>query len=251
MATPLQLYQLLPDVLGRVEEDLPPAYSNPPAPPNPTGAPDGPTFWNLRGEVYVAMVDAMFMAALASGTVQQTSVSVTLAPETTYFALQNNTAIGIPKGVIAALRMRAPYEVRKTTLRSLDNLTPTWQQAPASDTIVSWFPLGVSMFGIYPQLEDEADVVMDFLISPVNQARPYDGTQPIPFQQEFTTLLTKFSAASLRTKEGTAEAEEADVVYQQFMDKMRALTAFQSRLDSMVFTTAFGAASRVNFRESV
>lgn len=251
MATPLILYDLLPDILSRLEEDLPAAYNNPPVPPNPGGAPDGPIFWSLKGEIYVQMVDALFEAALITGTVQLQDVMVTLQAGMTYYPLQNNTAMGIPKGVVAALRMRAPYNIRKTTLKALDDYDPSWQQQVASSQVRGWFPLGTSQFGIYPQLAADTQVLMDFIYTPVNQPRPYDGTQVIPLQQEFNDLVTTYAAAMLRTKEGGAEAEEADVVYDAFITRMKSLSGFQNRLDSLDYSMAFGAASRVNPREVV
>ena len=225
MATLLTLSQLLPDMLGRIEENVE----------------DGPVFWNLSGEVYVAMVDAMYEAAMVTGVVQQSSVAVTLAAEQTYFSIQNNVAIGIPKGVIAALRMRAPWQIRKTTLKGLDDYDPRWSIQPPAQQITAWFPLGTSMFGIYPQLAYESVVTMDFLISPVNEYRPYTGTESVPFQQEFADLVSQYAAAMLRSKEGGAEAEEADVVFQEFMRNMKVLSAFQTRVDSLVYSSSFGA----------
>ena len=113
------LSDLLSDVLGRVDEENP------------------PVFWSLANEVYVAMVDALFEATLITGVVQANNVQVTLAANTTYFSLQNNTSIGIPAGVISALRMRAPWAIRKTTLTGLDNYYPSWQQATPGSQIVA------------------------------------------------------------------------------------------------------------------
>lgn len=243
MASPLTLIDLLPDILSRVEENLPDG--------NPAGAPAGPIFWNLRGEVYVQMVDAMFEAALATGTVQASSVLVTLAAETTYFPLQNAVDIGVPRGVVVALRLRAPYAIKKTTLNALDDNYPAWQQAVPGSQILAWFPLGISYFGIYPQLAEEAQVTMDFIVSPVNQPRPYDGTQQVPLQQEFGDLLTQYAAGMLRSKEGGAEAEEADVVTNAYMSRMKALSLFQTRIDSLDYSLAFGGQSRPNPRNVV
>lgn len=224
---------LLNTVLGRIEENNP------------------PIFWNLTGEVYVQMVEAMYEASLISGLVQQNDVTVTLPANTTYFNLQNNTSIGIPKGVVAALRMRAPYPIRKVTLKSLDDMIPTWQQSGPSDTTTAWFPLGTSMFGIYPQLADPAEVVMDFLISPVNEYRPYNGSETIPFQVEFSDLISKYAAANLRAKESGAESEEAAIVYEQYLGRIKALSAFSGRLDSLVFSASTGAEAQVNTRSAV
>lgn len=248
MATPpLTIYDLLPDILSRLEEDLPAGYNSVTAPPNPQGAPDGPVFWRLKGEIYVQMVEAMFQAALLTGFVQKNDVPVTLTAGFTYYPLQNsNLNIGLPPGIIAPIRMRAPYQIRKTTQSALDLNRPTWQQEDATDQILAWFPLGVSYFGIYPQGLYDQTVLMDFIVCPVNQPRPYDGTQTVPFNVEFYDLLSQYAASMLRTKEGGAEAEEADVVFNAFASRMKELSMFQSRIDSLDYSPAFGGASRVN-----
>ena len=192
----------------------------------------------------------MFEAALVTGVVQLVSQSVTLAANTTYFALQGPSAV-VPKGCLAAIRMRAAYPIRKATLKGLDDMIPTWQQATPGTQLIAWFPLGVSMFGIYPQFSVESDVVMDFIYSPVNELRPYTGNETIPFQVEFNDLISQYAAAMLRAKEGGAEAEEAATVYQEYMGNLKALSAFQGRLDSLVFSGAFGGRSQVNPRTIV
>jgi len=244
----MTLQDLLPDVLGRTEE------SNP------------PVFWSLVGEVYVQMIDAMFEAALMTGVVQQTNVLVTLQPGVTYFALQSSSvgygqgpyggggyggSIGVPKGTIAALRLKAPYAVRKTSLSALDSYFPAWQQAAPSDQIVAWFPLGTSGFGIYPQLADETQVTMDFLLSPCNQYRPYSGSILVPFQIEFSNLISMYAAAMCRAKESGSESEEAEVVFQDFLGKVKDLSLWQTRLDSLTYSSAYGAQSRPSVREVV
>lgn len=217
------LSDLMPDVLGRIEENLPTAQ--PPAIP-------GPVFWNLTGEVYPQMVDAMFEAALVTATVQFYSVQVSLAANTTYFT--------IPKGAIAPIRMKAPYTIRKVSLDGLDMMMPNWQQLAAGTQIQGWFPLGTTGFGIYPQLTADAKVVMDFIASPTNKIRPYNGTESVPFQTEFTDLIAQYAAALLRSKEGGAEAEESNVVYEQYLQAMKNLSAFQSRINELDFSAAFG-----------
>lgn len=249
----LTLSSLLPDVLGRIEEALPAA------------TPPGPVFWSLTGEVYPAMVDGIFEAALITGVVQLVSQQITLAADTTYFSLQaSGTGYGsggygqggyggsviVPVGVIAPLRMKAPYGVRKSSLKSLDDMNPGWQQAAPGAQIISWFPLGVSGFGIYPQLTQQQNVVMDFLQCPINQPRPLTGNETIPLQHEFADLLSKYAAAQLRAKEAGAEAEEADTVFQEYLSEVRDLSLFQGRVDSLVYSSAYGARSQVNSKTS-
>ena len=105
----LTLSSLLNDVLNRVEEAQPPA---------------GPIFWSLTGEVYPAMVDGIFEASLITGVVQLVSVLVTLTPNTTWFSLQASggglyASPAVPVGIVAPLRMKAPYGIRKCSLKSL------------------------------------------------------------------------------------------------------------------------------------
>ena len=132
----MDLGDLVNDLCGRVEE-LPP--------------PNGPIFWNETYEFLPSLVDAMFEAALITGTVQAINIPVNLAANTTYFALQNNTAIGIPAGVIAALRLRLPWPIRKTSLKGLSDIIPGWQNVPPATSLRAWFPLGTSAFGIFPK----------------------------------------------------------------------------------------------------
>ena len=68
----------------------------------------------------------------------------------------------------------------------------------------------------------------------------------IPFQAEFSSLLSKFGAAMLRSKEGGSEAEESDVAYQEYLSAVKSLTMFQNRVDSLVYSMASGARSLVN-----
>jgi hypothetical protein len=232
------LSDLLNDILGRVEEST------------PTDPSPGPIFWNLTGEVYPAMVQAMFEAALITGVVQVNSLAVTLAANQTYFDIQGAASV-VPKGMLAPLRLKAPYPIRKTTLNGLDLMKPSWQQAAPTDQMIAWFPLGVSKFGIYPQLNAEATVVMDFISSPVNHSTPYTGTETLPFQVEFNDLLSQYGAAFLRSKEGGAEAEEGAVVYEDYLGRIKALSAFQGRLDNLVFTGAVGGRTQVNPRTVV
>jgi hypothetical protein len=241
---PLTLSSLLNDVCGRIEE-----------------TPGATVFWNTTGEIYPAMVDGIFEAALITGVVQLVSQQITLAPNVTWFSLQpSGTGYGqggygqggyggsviVPVGVIAPLRMKAPYGIRKTSLKSLDDMQTNWEQWEPASQIIAWGPLGVSGFFIWPQLAQQQNVIMDFLVSPVNQSRPLTGNEPIPLQTEFCDLLSKYGAAQLRTKEGGQEAEEASLVFEEYMAELKDLSIFQNRIDSLTFSAAYGARSQVN-----
>ena len=237
----MTLADLLPDLAGRVEET----------------DPNNPVFWSLTYEFLPSLVDAMFEASLVTGTVQVHDIQITLAAGTTYFDLQNNTGIGIPAGVVAALRLKAPYAIRKTTVQNLDATVPGWQsEAPLPPTtrgsnIKAWFPLGVSKFGIYPQLAADSVVTMDFLVAPTTAVRPYTTGIAVPLQEEFSDLLPMYAAVVCRAKELGAESEEADTVMNEYMQAVKQLSLFQSRLDQLVMTKNYGAKMQVNNRELV
>jgi hypothetical protein len=231
----MTLADLTSDLAGRLEETDPAA----------------PVFWSLTYEFLPALVDSMFEAALITGTVQAINIPVTLAKNTTYFSLQNNTAIGIPAGVIAALRLRLPWPIRKTTLAGLDDMVPSWQQEAPGTTLKAWGPLGVSAFFVYPQLASPQQCVMDFIVSPVTVPRPYAPTIPVPYQTEFTSAFPEYAAVMLRAKELGAESEEASTVLNEYMAQMRTLSLFQNRLDSLNLTSAYGAKAGVQRREVV
>lgn len=241
----MTLNDLLPDVLGRLEENCETGF---------------PIFWNQTYEILPALVDAMFEAALLSGVVQAVGIPVTLAAETTFFSFTDSPgfgsgnyqgADGIPEGVIAALRMRGPATLRKVSLKALDDVHPGWQKLAPSTKLRGWFPLGVSGFGIWPQLSVESQVVMDFIVSPVNAPRPYATTLPVPFQEEFTSAFPEYAATMLRAKELGAETEEAETVLTSYLDKMKQLSIFQNRLDDLVFTGPYGGNVQPNPRELV
>lgn len=226
----MTLADLLPDALGKIEENVPSA-----------GNPAAPIFWSLVGEVYPCLVDAMNEAALLTGVVQLNGQQMKLAKNTTYFSA--------PKGTMGAIRMKAPYPIRKVSLRGLDDMVSTWQAAAPAAQIQAWFPVGVNQFGIYPQLSAEAVVTMDFLAYPVQQGRPLSGSVTVPFQVEFGDAFSEYAAVMLRSKEGGAEAEEAAVVYQEYLGQMKSLSAFQGRLDDLVRTAAWGGMVQANPRK--
>lgn len=239
----MTLNDLLPDVLGRLEENV------------EVGA---PIFWQQTPEILPELVDAMFEAALLTGVVQAVNIPITLPAGTTYFALGPGTsfgggnyaaATGLPGGVVAALRMKAPWTIRKVSLKGLGDVVPNWENIPPATQIKAWFPLGISAFGIWPQFSVESIVVMDFIVSPVTQGRPYNTGITVPFQEEFTDAFSQYAAVMLRSKELGAEIEESETVMNDYLDKMKSLSMFQNRLDSLIFTQSLGSRAQVNKKE--
>ncbi len=204
-----------------------------------------PIFWDLQFEVFPILVEAMNDASLLTGTVQVSQSALLTIPA-------NSTFITMPQNVVALLRIAGPTAVKKTDVYSLDQIMPGWEAMggasanPPVQQIQYWFPVGLNQFGVFPQLTVPQNVQIDYLAYPVTVPTPYTGNEPVPFQLEFQDALIDYAAHVLRLKESGYEFQASQAVYQDFLDTMRALTAFQSRHDSLVFNTATGARVRVN-----
>lgn len=205
--------------------------------------PAAPVYWT-QYEVYTALVEAMNEAALLTGVVQTVQSTTIDLPTDTNF-------VPMPTGAIALLRVVAAQAVQKTELFVLDQLIPSWETQggaganPAVQKIQYWFPLGLDQFGIYPKLTADQQVKVTYLSYPVAETRPYTGAETVPFQVEFQDALQQYAAHILRMKEATAEFDESQAIYQQFLDTMRSLSVFQARHDSLVFSRSIGAPVRV------
>lgn len=201
--------------------------------------PAGPgIFWSYEDEILPAVVEAMNEAAMLTGVVQTAQTQpYTIAANTSYFPL--------PKNAIALIRVLSPAYTRKTSVFALDNLNRSWQ----NDTglaIQAWFPAGVTMFGVYPQVTAEVQVMLTYLAYPVTVPPPYTGNEPVPFQSEFHESLEQYAAHVLRLKEAGQDFEGSQTIYQEFLKTMGTLDAFETRRDSLTFTRGVGASVRVN-----
>jgi hypothetical protein len=50
----------------------------------------------------------------------------------------------------------------------------------------------------------------------------------------------------LRAKEAGQEADEAGIVFEEYMNELKDLSLFQNRIDSLVYSSAYGGRSQVN-----
>jgi len=235
--SPITLNSLVPDVLSRLEEN----------------EENGPIFYSLVNEVLPELVDAMFEASLLTGIVQATNVRVTLPAFQNYFSYsgtftEGGASITVPAGVVAGLRLKAPYPIRKVSLKGLSDVIPGWQNTAPSQQLRAWFPLGTSGFGIFPALSVESDVVMDFIVSPAPVPRPYNVNIPVPFPEQYTDAFSMLAATLLRSKELGNELAEAQIILNQFLEKMRELSVYQNRLDSLVYTQSSGSQAQTSMR---
>ncbi len=202
----------------------------------PQGAPG--IFWSYQNEVLPAVVEAMNEASLLTGVVQTVQTAPVTIPA-------NTTWLPLPQNAIALIRVLGPVYLRKTSVFALDNLNRYWRNDTGAE-LQSWFPLGVTKWGVYPQLTAQQQVMVTYLAYPVTVPPPYTGNETVPFQIEFTESLEQYASHVLRLKEAGQDFAASQGIYQAFLATMRTLDAFETRHDSLVFTKAVGAAVQVN-----
>lgn len=197
-----------------------------------------PVFWNLQGELYQFIVEAMNEAALITGEPQiRQLVPFTLAANTTLFTL--------PTSMLALLRLQAPAWIPKTSLWDLDRMLPGWESdvGTAPDY---WFPYGLNQFGIHPMLNASITCFLTSIAVPVPTSAPYTGTEPVDFQNEYIDGFADYAGHACTLKEGGQEFIQSSKLYDRFLAKMTDLSSFAYRKGSLRFTRTVGAPAAVN-----
>jgi hypothetical protein len=207
-------------VLGRIEE------ANP------------PVFWNLQGEIYDFIVEAMNEATMITGEPEiRQLLPFTLAANTTLFT--------VPAPLVALLRIQAPNWVEKTTLWDLDRMSPGWE-SDVGAVPDYWFPYGLTQFGIHPQLSQSTQVFLTGIALPIPTGAPYTGTELVPFQSEYSDGFEDYAAHICTLKEGGEEFKQSLKVYGRYLDSMAQLSNFSYRKGSLRFSRVVGAPASVS-----
>lgn len=196
-----------------------------------------PVFWDLQGEIYPFLIEAMNEATMITGEPQMRQGNpFTLTANTTIFQ--------IPSTMVALLRIQAPNWVEKTSLWDLDRITPGWE-SDVGDTIDSWFPIGMTQFGIHPQLTQDTQVFLTGVRIPITSPQPYTGAEVIPFQLEYTDDFEDYAAHICGLKEGGEEFKQSSKLYDRFLAGMVEMSNFAYRKGSLRFTRGVGAPAAV------
>ena len=200
--------------------------------------PVGPgIFWDRVNEIYVTLVEAQNEATLITGEPEiRQAIPFTLTANTTVFTL--------PSAAVGLIRIQAPNWLDKTSLWDMDRMLPGWE-TDIGTVPDYWFPIGLTQFGIHPQLEADAQAFLTYIALPVPTGRPFTGAEPIDFQQEFMEGFADYSAHVLQLKEGGEEFLQSAKLYDRFLSKMVELSNFSWRKGSLRFTRAVGAPARV------
>jgi hypothetical protein len=199
-------------------------------------------FWDYTNEIFPIVVEAVNEASMLTGDVLTINQSFTIPASTTYLAM--------PKNAIAITRVIGPAPIKKYDIFQLDNLLRGWQSMIGAPAIQGWFPLGMTLWGVFPQLQADQRVTLSYLAYPVAETTPYTGNEDLPIQSEYYQSVENYAEHVLRLKEAGQEFEISQQSYQEFLDGMQSLSRLQARRDNLVFSKTMGASVRTNYVES-
>lgn len=200
------------------------------------------TFWSESFEAFTAVNEALCEATLLVGRPTQTvSLQIAIQP--------NQWIQPMPLGLLAITDIQGPGIQRwKWTLRDMDfgqvvNGGNWENDVTPGQTIYRWFPLGFTMFGVWPSVPHVQYVTITGIQSPIQSGWPFIGAQTINLHDEFLQALEKYAAHYLRLKESGAEFKASMALYEGFLNDMKRMTAIEDRRDPYIFTRGVGVAA--------
>ena len=194
-------------------------------------------FWDLQNEIYPIVAEMMNAATLMTGEPQMRSLS-------NYNLTPNSNVQPMPAGALAILRVDGPGTVLKTSVYDLDRFSHGWEGV-LGPQIEYWFPIGLTQFGVYPQVPTAQRLVISYIMLPVTMVSTYDGTENVPFQAEYSFGFVEGAAAMARLKEGGAEFTQGISEYDKLIDKLAQLGKFGWRKGACRFTRALGIQAEI------
>jgi hypothetical protein len=102
------------------------------------------------------------------------------------------------------------------------------------------------MFVVHPAPSQPQTVNVTAIQYPVTSTWPYDGTQAVPFEDNFFQLLEEYAAHYCRIKEMGGEFQEGMKLFESYLQGAKRMSAIQDRRDPLIFTSGYGAAGRTN-----
>jgi hypothetical protein len=207
-------------------------------------------FWSIKNEIRPLLAEAMNEATLIAGLPQVRSKTLfTLTANTRFFSL--------PAPAFVLVRMDGPGTIEKTSFWALDQDHYTWEKEFGGygsglygagpygvnhfgEQILKWFPFGIGQFGVWPLLSASVQVFLTTINLPVTVARPYTGTETVPFSTEYLEGLVNSAACVARLKEGGRDFMDGLKFYESFLSRMVELSKFGDRISKLRFTRAVG-----------
>ena len=207
----------------------------------PVGSPG--FWWSRQFEIYSALIEAANDLMLLVGRPTQiVNFPFTLLPNTVWQT--------VPKGWLLITDIDgADGPLYKVNLYDLDYLQSSWGadwQQDVDDTAKRWCPIGFNMFVVHPAVSTPQVVNMAAIQYPTTDPWPYDGTETVPFEDNYFEALEIYAAAYARLKELGGEAQIGFQMLEQYLGIAKRMTAISDRRDPLIFTMGYGSAGRTN-----
>lgn len=201
------------------------------------------SWWSRQYELYTAIIEACNDLILLVGRpTQEVDVPFNLVPNTVWQT--------VPKGLFAITDIQgAGSPLYKVNLYDLDYFQSSWGSDWEQDVDTAarrWCPLGFNMFVVHPAVNVSQTVHLYGISYPTTSTWPYDGTQTVPFSDEFFVALEEYAAHYARIKETGLEHQEGVNLLQSYMNSARRMSQIQDLRDPLLFTSGFGASMNVD-----
>jgi hypothetical protein len=118
--------------------------------------------------------------------------------------------------------------IKKLFAVDLDRDNPGWE-FDLGTTVKRWFPIGMTLFGVYPTLTQPQQVQVTVVGFPIPTGQPYSGAEISPFRQEYNDAFHEYAHHVCRLKESGPDFQESLPAYQAWVDKLVELTRFAAR----------------------
>jgi hypothetical protein len=200
-----------------------------------------PIFWSVPSEIRVFLVEAMNEAALLTGEpeIRYTTNQAAAGGPLVLPAGQNVVQLNQNVPLFGMMRLESSGTVKKTTVWDMDRFLPGWEN-DTGDLPDFWFPIGLTLFGIHPQLNAPVNVIVSGIAEPITSPRPYTGAESVDYQEEYRDALVDYAAHIAGLKEGTKEFMDSIKVYDRFISRMQELSKFATRKGSLRFSRTMG-----------
>lgn len=184
-------------------------------------------------EIYDALVEGMYEAALITGEPEVTSAQYTIPA--------NTNIVPFPAGMFCILRLvsSGSVPVLGVTMWDVDAVDPNWENETGSQ-INNWFPMGVAGFGIMPQQTAPIQVTVIGLATPVQDSPNFTGSEQVPFETVYNDMLVSYASHACRLKEGGAEFNQSIAEYQRFLYQCGRLSRWAIRTGVLRFASGLG-----------
>lgn len=200
-------------------------------------------WWSLLYEINSAIIEACNDLLLLVGRpTNYVNMPFTLTP--------NSVWQTIPKGLFVVSDIQGfSSPLYRINLWDLDTLQTSWGsdwEQDVDSTAYRWAPIGFNMFVVHPAVSVSQVVNITAIQYPTTSVWPYDGSQTVPFEDNFFELIEEYAAHYCRIKEGGGEFQEGLKLLEQYFQGAKRMSSIQDLRDPLLFTMGYGSASRTN-----